>query len=313
MTDLILHHYPMSPFAEKARLLLGAKRLSWKSVIIPRIMPKPDVVALTGGYRKTPILQIGADIYCDTSLIARKLDELEPSPALFPKANAAAIHSLCQWSDSTLFSAAVVIAFQPAVLAAMFSDEAEMKSFAADRAAMRKGAVSRRMPLGEAKPMLAAFLQQLEAQLSDGRRFLFSDAPTAADFSVYHPLWFIRVRPPILPLLTPFERVCRWLDQVAAIGHGSATEIDSSQAVEIAHRSTAATIVGSCDADGFALGDAVEVLPIDYGLDPVAGELANCTLNEISVRRTDARAGEVVVHFPRLNYELRKPLPAAQS
>ena len=70
MADLILHHYPTSPFAEKVRLVLGYKNLAWKSVVIPQIMPKPDLQALTGGYRKTPVLQIGADIYCDTALIA---------------------------------------------------------------------------------------------------------------------------------------------------------------------------------------------------------------------------------------------------
>jgi hypothetical protein len=68
MSELILHHYPTSPFAEKARLLLGFKGLSWRSVHISPVMPKPDLTALTGGYRKTPVLQIGADIYCDTSL-----------------------------------------------------------------------------------------------------------------------------------------------------------------------------------------------------------------------------------------------------
>ena len=75
MSDLILHHYPMSPFSEKVRLILGHKQLAWKSVLIPSVMPKPDVVALTGGYRRTPFLQIGADIYCDTALIARRLVE----------------------------------------------------------------------------------------------------------------------------------------------------------------------------------------------------------------------------------------------
>ncbi|HEX3451354.1 MAG TPA: glutathione S-transferase N-terminal domain-containing protein, partial [Isosphaeraceae bacterium] len=70
MKQLILHHYPMSPFAEKIRLILGFKNLHWSSVLIPNIMPKPDLTALTGGYRKTPVLQIGADIYCDTALIA---------------------------------------------------------------------------------------------------------------------------------------------------------------------------------------------------------------------------------------------------
>ncbi|MBS0507210.1 MAG: hypothetical protein JSR53_07500, partial [Proteobacteria bacterium] len=39
MTELILHHYPASPFAHKARCVLGFKRLAWKSVIVPGIMP----------------------------------------------------------------------------------------------------------------------------------------------------------------------------------------------------------------------------------------------------------------------------------
>ena len=60
MNTIVLHHYPASPFAEKARLMLGYKGLTWKSVFIPMVMPKPDVMALTGGYRKTPILQVGS-------------------------------------------------------------------------------------------------------------------------------------------------------------------------------------------------------------------------------------------------------------
>jgi glutathione S-transferase len=85
MSDLILHHYPSSPFSEKIRLILGYKQLAWKSVIIPQIMPKPDVVALTGGYRKTPFLQIGADIYCDSALICDVLEHRQPTPTLYPK------------------------------------------------------------------------------------------------------------------------------------------------------------------------------------------------------------------------------------
>lgn len=81
MSEPILHHYPVSPFAEKVRAMLGFKGLAWKSVQIPLILPKPDVVALTGGYRKTPILQLGADIYCDTALIARVLERLAPAPS----------------------------------------------------------------------------------------------------------------------------------------------------------------------------------------------------------------------------------------
>ena len=67
MTEPVLHHYPASPFAEKVRAMLGFKGLAWKSVQIPLILPKPDVVALTGGYRKTPIVQVGAGWCCSIS------------------------------------------------------------------------------------------------------------------------------------------------------------------------------------------------------------------------------------------------------
>ena len=78
MSDLILHHFDWSPYGEKVRVLLGIKGLAWRSVQIPMVMPKPDLTALTGGYRKTPVLQIGADIYCDTSRIARELEQSLP-------------------------------------------------------------------------------------------------------------------------------------------------------------------------------------------------------------------------------------------
>src|SRR6202140_2473315 len=83
--EIILHHYDNSPFSEKARLLFGLKRLAWRSVIQPTIMPKPDLVPLTGGYRRIPVLQIGADIYCDTQVILRELERRFPQPTLFPE------------------------------------------------------------------------------------------------------------------------------------------------------------------------------------------------------------------------------------
>src|SRR6266851_3672405 len=78
MVDIILHHYDTSPYAEKIRVAFGIKGLAWSSVEIPRIMPKPDLMPLTGGYRKTPVLQIGADVYCDTQRILREIDAIDP-------------------------------------------------------------------------------------------------------------------------------------------------------------------------------------------------------------------------------------------
>ena len=107
MSDLILHHYATSPFSEKVRLVLGLKKMVWRSVTVPTMLPKPDVIALTGGYRRTPFMQIGADVYCDSALMCRVIDRLTPNPPLYPTASAGLSELVAQWADSTLFWTAV--------------------------------------------------------------------------------------------------------------------------------------------------------------------------------------------------------------
>ena len=70
---IFLHHYPASLFSEKIRLLLGHYDLAWQSVEISSIMPRPLLMPLSGGYRRTPVLQIGANIYADTKVISAAL------------------------------------------------------------------------------------------------------------------------------------------------------------------------------------------------------------------------------------------------
>ena len=78
MTDPILHHYDASPFSQKAQKLLGIKQLAWHSVEMPMTAPKPDLEAITGGYRGTPVLQLGSDVFIDTVAIADALDHFFP-------------------------------------------------------------------------------------------------------------------------------------------------------------------------------------------------------------------------------------------
>ena len=101
--QLILHHYDFSNYAEKVRLVLGYKSLTWRSVTIPSVAPKPDLTPLTGGYRRTPVLQIGADIYCDTGLIVRELERRQPLPSLFPTDCQAHATAIAYWAENQLF------------------------------------------------------------------------------------------------------------------------------------------------------------------------------------------------------------------
>jgi len=294
MNDLILHHYDISPYAEKIRLVMGLKGLRWRSVQIPIVMPKPDLTALTGGYRLTPVLQVGADIYCDTKVIARRLEQERPSPTLHPTGHGAIERGLAHWGE-TLFMDVVIIGFGMG----MFPPD-----FVADRQKMVPGGVNAelaKMIVPSKMDEIRAKVDLVERQLADGRAYLLGDAVSLADLSVYHPLWAAKS---FAQSAVPFARlryVPAWMDRIAALGHGERVEMDSREAVEIARRATPTTRAGIDEGDpnGRRPGDRVQAFPEPYGRDPVVGELVFADAHEVAIRRTDERAGEVVVHFPR--------------
>ena len=305
MQQIILHHYPMSPFAEKVRLILGLKGLHWSSVHIPNIMPKPDLTALTGGYRKTPVMQIGADIYCDTALIADVLEERTPSPTLYPSGDACASRILAQWADSTLFWTAIPFAMQPAGLAHIFegSPPEAIKAFGVDRAVFR--ANMPRIRPADANAAFALYLERLEETLGE-QPFFFGTAPSIADFSIYHCLWFVMRGGPVAKILESFPALKAWRARMAAFGHGTHEKLDSDAAIGIAREAMPAKSAGNVDSHGLAIGDRVVAAATDTGTEPIEGTLYGATKERFSIAREDQRAGRVVVHFPRLGFELRR-------
>lgn len=305
---LILHHYATSPFAEKIRAILGYKNLAWTSVVIPVVMPKPDLVALTGGYRRTPVLQIGADIYCDTSLIADMLERIAPTPALFPNESTGLARIVAQWADSALFWTAIPHALQPAGAAQMFAGLAPevLQAFSADRAAFRGNAPRMRQP--ENTAALRLYLRRFETMLLDGRVWLLGSAASIADFSVYHCLWFVRRLSAVAAILDEFPHVLAWLDRMKQHTQAPGRDMTSEAAIAIARSSTPARADDDAwvDFHDAERGDRVTVAPTDTGIDPVEGELVVSSRDEVAIRRVDERAGEVVVHFPRIGFEMRK-------
>jgi glutathione S-transferase len=306
MSTPILHHYLSSPFSEKIRALFGYKRLSWQSVTIPAVMPKPDVIALTGGYRKTPILQLGCDVFCDTRLIARVVDALRPEPTIYPRGSEATANLLAQWADLTLFYSVLPFASQPSALArkasALKPEEAQV--LMQDRIAMSEDA--RYKPPGRYVAMahMPVYLAQLDAQLAGGS-FLCGAAPSIADFAVYHCLWFIEQSSP--ETLAPYEQLRAWMAKIASFGHGTSQELSSGEALALCRASSPRPLGPGAERDpnGIARGARVVVRTTDVGRDPIEGELIFVDTDEIVLRRVDARAGTVHVHFPRVGYELK--------
>ena len=306
--ELILHHYDGSPFSEKVRLMLGFKGLAWRSVKVPVILPKPDVVALTGGYRKTPFLQVGADVYCDTALIARLLENRAPTPRLFPP-HLPLAPQFAQWADSTMFWTAAPYTLQPAGAAHRFAGAPPevVKAFVADRAAMTTGMTSQ--TVADATVNLRAQLAALEAQLVGGGPYLFGDV-SIADFSVAHCVWFIASGGPVVgEILSSYPALQRWFAGMQAFGHGQPEKLGSAEAIAIAAAASAAGRYAPWAVQaglGFEAGEAVTVAAIDYARDAVAGTLVGLNAQEVVIRRMDERAGTVHVHFPRHGFQVKK-------
>ncbi len=308
MPDLILHHYPNSPFSEKIRLIMGYKGLAWKSVIIPAIMPKPDVLALTGGYRKTPFLQVGADVYCDSALICDVLEHRQPVPTLYPVGRKGLARTLAQWADSTLFWAAMGYNLQPKGAAIMFAGAPPeaAKAFGEDRGKMSVGMT--RLRPGDATAAYKSYLRRI-ADMLEGQPFLLGAAPSVADFAAYHPLWFTRTRVEALAgVLDASAPIVAWMARMAAIGQGSVTQLNAAEAIAVAASSTPASVADDVfvDEHGIALGSQVTVSAETFGPEPTQGELVAATRMHYTVRRTDERAGTVHVHFPRVGYVLKR-------
>jgi glutathione S-transferase len=298
VSELILHHFDWSPYAEKVRVLLGIKGLAWRSVQIPLVMPKPDLTALTGGYRKTPVLQVGADVYCDTSLIARELERRFPEPTLFPDGGRGLELALAPWAERFFDAGSgLAMGLNDQLPADLLKDRQAFFSHM-DFASFR----------GRAPHLFAQVLAHaglVEEQLADGRPYLTGERAGLADATAYYVLWMARgFVAATHDMLKPFAHTARWEERMRAIGHGTRLEMSADEALAIARASRPLSPAGVLANDplGLQAGQRVTVTPDDYGKVPVAGELVTLQLQQVAVRRVDDRAGEVIVHFPRIGY-----------
>lgn len=301
---IILHHYPESLFSEKVRLLLGYHDLDWRSVIISNVMPRPDLMPLTGGYRKTPVLQIDANVYCDTRIIGRALaraaDDWSLYTAGFPATRTA------EWADTTLFQIAVTMNFRPEAAALLFGrlSAEQVAEFQRDRAELSGGRAIAALPVSAAAGALTEALVELDASLR-AEPFLFGESPSIADFSVYHCLWFLNNNPLNAALIAPYAAIGKWMQRMAAFGHGRSSGMTTAEALQHGRSSSPVLPeIDSVEMPNLTLGDAVTVAPVDYGRIPVSGRLLGVSAHEIVIGRDDPAAGEVMVHFPTTGFEI---------
>ena len=306
MDEVILHHYPASPVSEKVRIALGLKGLAWRSVEIPRVPPKPDVMPLTGGYRRTPIMQIGADIYCDSQCILRELQRRFPEPTFFPGGAAGLGWGISRWTDGLFdLSAALILGANADTVPAAFLQDRGPLFFGPDWDIKKIEA-----DVPHVAAQLRAQFGSMDERLAGGRRFMLGDQPGLPDALCYYIVWFVRGRWQRGPgLLSEFPALEAWEQRVKAIGHGKPTAMTSAEALDVARASQPSTPERDDpnDPQGLKPGDKVSVVAdLDSGEAPVVGALRLIDRDRIALLREDPRVGTVCVHFPRVGYRVAR-------
>lgn len=302
MQDLILYHYAMSPFSEKVRVMLGYAGLPWQSVIVKEMPPRPALSILAGGYRKVPVAQNGADIFCDSRAIADEIVRLSGKTELSLADQTQDVIDFVRTTDLEVFLACVIAASDGRMLKKLVRETSLFHAFRflKDRITMGRKSRVKALRGPQAKEKVISHIRTMESMLSED--FLFGSTPCIADFSAYHGLWFV-CELAGKPWLRDFPKVKAWMARMKAFGHGEFREITADQALDIARDALPRTMEAASEDP--LTGKDVEIAPDDYGREPVTGKLVYADNQALVLGRSHKRVGQVHVHFPRQGFAVK--------
>lgn len=303
MSEFILHHYALSPFSTKIRAMLGQAGLDWRSAITREMPPRPVLEVLAGGYRKIPVAQIGADVFCDTRVIAEEIARLSGQPQLALAGCEPDARELAARADSALFvdclMAGSTLTAGRRMWAAMSA--LDIARFFVDRIRVgRHARIKARSPQG-APARIRGVLAELSERLH-ASPFLFGEQPCHADFSVYHTLWFL-TEVGGSTLVNEFPRVRQWQQRLRQQGEGRAQPLAPEDTLLIARLARPRALPADQVGDS-RIGRQVRIAPVDYAREPTFGVLVAATPTRWILAREHAEVGLLHVHFPRDGYQL---------
>ena len=296
--DLIVHQYSAEPaFSVKTRLMLGFKDAAWYACDHSTILPKPELGALTGGYRQIPVAQVGADIYCGSELVMDLLEMRIPEPSLTRRSGAGLGRGLAYWAEDTLFWLIVQI-----VCGSGF-ESTKRPDFDADRKQMLPGIYDigvMEAALPGNVQTLRAHLDLIERQLADGRRYLLGGEPDITDISLCFPLDFLgHCRNGNERITSEYPGISRWMERVLSLGLGRRQEISRENALVVAKAAQPSLAKRSTVKEGPQPGQRVRFRWAAYSPIDLEGELIEAHPREIAILWSAPEVGEVLVHVPR--------------
>jgi len=300
---LILHQYDTSPFSQKAQKMMGLKELSWQSVEMPMIAPKPDVEALTGGYRGTPVLQIGRDVFIDNWMIARALDEFDASGPAINAQGGLREAALYAWGERL---------FTPLLHAALAAYQSEWDAdFLADRKRVFPDVDFDTLNVSDPdrRSQVRAYLGTVEAQLGLDRDFLGGAQADSCDIHVWGMVWMIHsALPALMPIVETFPRLTDWYERVSALGTGDREDVKIDVAWQSLKDGPARPLPDTPDQEPLApwVGEVVDIAAGSADRGSASGRLLAVDHEQV-VLGVEPISGEAAqVWFPRFGYHLRQ-------
>jgi glutathione S-transferase len=286
-------------YSEKVRRVLAYKRLDWTDIEVPPLPPKENFIPLTGGYRRMPVLQIGADIYCDSALILDVLERISPNPTIYPTADGGVATMIADWADHRVARWAIM---------AVFPDYLQHvpEAFIKDRAALIPDLAPDRLKVlaPHAFDQFGQFVRIIDQALAS-RRFVAGDAFSVADAACYHVLAFAKNSARVFAPAANCPRIIDWMQRIAAFPSPKVEVKSNLYPLEVARSHTPSDVGSFSPAnDTFALGESVTIAADDYATEQIRGEIVKLSSNEIAVRQISERLGEIAIHFPRLGFSI---------
>lgn len=300
---MILHHYTISPYSEKIRLMLDYAEIDWQSSIVPPMPPRPTLDPFLGGYRRIPVAQIGADLFCDTRLIATEIATLSAKPELSFETAPKEASDFATATNDNVFMPIVQGAVPSKVLKQLITQywPWQIVGLLKDRAQVGKTSKLAPMRSAERKTRVEDFKHQLENSLNDNQ-FIFGDTPTIADFAAYHLVWFAKVTRPG-EFLTNSPNAQQWRQRMSDFRRGQSTKINKQRLFAQTKNSDPREPSQQQLADKDS-GKQVIIRPSDYADDSTSGVLIGADNERWIIAKETPEFGAVHVHFPKHGYEL---------
>jgi len=288
----------MSPYSEKLRLTMGLLKMRWMSAQVAAYPPREALAALVGGYRRIPVLQIGAHIYCDTRLAFAALTGNESDCLRLIDRDEA----LRQWAEQEVFFA-VIAAASPYRAVTLLTRElglGGLMRFTRDRIAMTRGATIVQPDGNKARAILSSFVSHLAERLQ-GDACLSGPEIGYLDLCCFHPLWRAGRIDSRIKATWPLA-VHNWFEAIQSLGHGEVVPATPA-AITDAIDQEAGLFTGAIEPP-FLEAEWVTMRPTDYARDESCGVLVLLDKRRAVLKRELPDGGVVYLHFPRCGFEI---------